>query len=210
MNACSVCQLPVVELDGQFENLQAYDAETGHPAAALAGECHSRCLVASAHGHAWSGWRLGSYARRGYRRQAEQDGWTVLVHQRQPALVAVHETGCSVAAERRAARAAETVVESGILVAVDEPFSLSLDNALLMADLKSRLRGEGRYPILDLLHALGVIDRMHWPQALANAAFVFDPALLEDWRSTAVAMQARYAKLVPAAAVAVWNRLAKD
>lgn len=47
MNSCTVCHLPVLELDGQFKNLDSYYIESEDPAAGLAGECHSCCIASS-------------------------------------------------------------------------------------------------------------------------------------------------------------------
>jgi hypothetical protein len=50
--SCSICKLPVLELEGQFEILQGYYAESDvdHPAIEIAGWCHSPCLSSSEHG----------------------------------------------------------------------------------------------------------------------------------------------------------------
>ena len=91
MNSCSLCQLPVLELQGQFENLEAYYAEPQHAAAALVGECHSSCIAENIHGRIWHDWRVRGYStQRGYRIAGEPDGWTVLVHKRHPELFAFH------------------------------------------------------------------------------------------------------------------------
>src|SRR5262245_54584477 len=124
MNSCTICGFPVLELDGQFENLEPYYAESDHPAAELIGECHSSCISNSEYGQTWYEWRIRGYVTgRGYRVAGEIDGWSVLVHSRLAELFALHIDGCSVGAERSRTRKSEKTIDSGVLVRVDEEFN---------------------------------------------------------------------------------------
>lgn len=208
MNSCTICQLPVLELDGQFENLEPYYAESGHPAADLAGECHSYCVAGSAYGRVWYEWRVRNYTTtRGYRVAAEQDGWTVLLHKRHPEFLAFHASGISIGAERPAQRGREKIVDGGIVVAIDEEFNFASDDPEVTSELKSHLKKEHRYSILAMLSVLGVADRIQWPQALDNAFFVLDAKLQREWTHTALAMRAQYGKFLPTPVVPFWQNL---
>jgi len=206
--ACTICRLPVLELDGQFENLEPYYITPGDPAAALAGECHSVCLEGSPHGPTWFRWRRDGYTSgRSYVIAAERDGWTVLRHQRLRELLAFHELGTSVGAERRAGQKKAAPWKEGVLLEVDEQFNLALDDDDVIAEIKAGLRDAGRFPIGRLLDALGIADKMRWSEVLSPAVFVHDHALEEDWMAGAVSMRARYSKYLPPVVAEVWRAL---
>ena len=208
MNSCTLCQLPVLELDGQFENLEPYYVEPNHPAAELAGECHSSCIASSEYGSTWHAWRVHNYSTgRGYRVVAEQDGWTVLVHARHPELLAFHIDGSSVGGERASKNGDGKAVDGGVLVSVDEEFTLRCDDVALVDELKVQLKRDGRYPIARMLDALGISDRVRWPQALDGATFVLDKKLQGEWTRNAIGMSARYAKYLPDPVVPFWKKL---
>lgn len=206
MNVCSICQLPVLELDGQFENLEPYYAETDHPAAELVGECHSSCISTHEFGHIWYEWRVRNYSTgRGYRVATEQDDWSVLVHPRHAGFLAFHTSGFSVISEPRA-KSGDTIAaaDGGLLIPINEEFNLRLDNSEIVDDLKSTLMRDKEYPIPKLLSMLGA-DRIKWPQALNGAVFVLDKKLQHEWTSTALAMRARYRQFLPAPIVPFWK-----
>jgi hypothetical protein len=215
MTSCSVCGLPVLELDGQFEFLQPYFTEEfDHPAFKLAGECHSTCLVRSEHGHTWSEWRVRHFSTvRGYRLVAEQGGWSVLVHARLRELLAFHVDGSSVGGERPGKHAgmvvgAGRVVEGGVLVPVEqEEFNLSYQDVAVIDELQAHLASEGKYPISRVLEALGIAGLLRWPQALEGGMFVFAKSLKREWGRTDIAMRMRYATFLPDPVVSFWKQL---
>jgi hypothetical protein len=209
VNSCSICHLPVLEIDGQFENLEPYYADPDHEAAELGGECHSSCISANEHGRTWYEWRVRSYSTgRGYRLVAEEEGWSVLIHTRHPGLLAFHASGFSVASEPPSRSGHGTPTDGGMLVpVVDQEFNLRLDDVDIVATVKAGLKQQGHYPILSMLSLLGIADRIKWPQALENAAFVFDKKLQRDWGDTDLAMRARYHKFLPELVVPFWKSL---
>lgn len=209
MNSCSICKLPVLEIDGQFENLEPYYAEPEHEAAELVGECHSSCISAHEHGRTWYEWRARSYSTgRGYRLVAEQDGWSVLLHTRHPGLLAFHISGFSVASAPPSRTGHGTAIDGGVLVpVVDQEFNIRLDDVDIVAIVQSGLKQQGRYSIQSMLSLLGIADRIKWPQALTNAAFVLDKKLQRDWGSTDLAMRASYHKFLPTLVVPFWKSL---
>jgi len=209
MNACSICDLPVLELDGQFENLEPYYAEPDHPAATLAGECHSTCIASHEHGRIWFEWKVRNYSTgRGYRLAAQEDEWSILIHTRHPGLIAFHVSGFSVTSEPPSRNGHGTPTDGGVLVpVVEKEFNLRLDDVEISATVKAGLRQQGQYSILSMLNMLGIADRIKWPQALENSAFVFDKKQQREWGSTDLAMRARYHKFLPALIVPFWKRL---
>jgi hypothetical protein len=216
MTSCSICGLPVLELDGQFECLQPYFTEDfDHPAVKLAGECHSTCLVRSEHGRTWTEWRVRHFSTgRGYRLVGEQGGWSVLVHPRLRGLLAFNVDGSSVGGERPGKHAgmvvgAGRVVEGGVLVPFDEEFNIAYHDVAVIDELKTQLAGEGKYPISRMLEALGIAGLVRWPQALEGARFVFDKRLEREWKGTrtGVGMRARYATFLPNPVVSFWKEL---
>jgi hypothetical protein len=69
MPSCELCQLPVLELEGQFELLQPYYAPSDEDSAsAIVGTCHTTCLAASPHHTKWVEWTVAGFLRRGYER----------------------------------------------------------------------------------------------------------------------------------------------
>jgi len=90
---------------------------------------------------------------------------------------------------------------------VEQEFNLRFDDVDIIATVKAELLQQGQYSILSMLSLLGIADRMKWPQALENAAFVFDKKLQRDWGSTDLAMRARYHKFLPALVVPFWKSL---
>lgn len=215
MNSCSICRLPVLELEGLFEALQPYFTEEfDHPAFKLAGECHSTCLVRSEHGHTWSEWRVRHFSTvRTYRLIAEQGGWSVLVHPRYPQLLAFHVDGSSVGGERPGRFAgrvvgAGRVVEGGMLVPLEhEEYNLSYQDVAFIDELQTHLASEGKYPISRVLEALGIAGLLMWPQALEGGMFVFAKSLKRGWGRTHVAMRARYSTFLPDPVVSFWKQL---
>jgi hypothetical protein len=179
LDSCSLCGLPVLELDGQFEHLEPYFApdftfDAGHPAAKVAGECHSTCLARSEHGQTWSEWRVRHFSTvRGYRLVAEQGGWSVLVLARRQELLAFHVDGSSAAGERPAKHPGSRVVEGGVLVPVEEEWNLAHPDVAVIGELQAHLASEGEYPISRVLDALGIAGLLRWPQALEGAMFMF-------------------------------------
>lgn len=208
MNSCTICQRPVLELDGQFENLEPYYAESEHPAADLAGECHSWCVASNAYGRVWHEWRVRNYTTiRGYRIAGVEDGWTVLLHRRHAELLAFHTSGFSVGAERSKQPGREKKITGGVLLAVDEEFNLALNDSQLIDDLKVHLKKDRRYSLMAVLSALGIADRIQWPQALDDGFFVFDAKLQREWTDMALSMRAQYFKFLPTAVAEHWKNL---
>jgi hypothetical protein len=215
MTSCSICGLPVLELDGQFECLQPYFTEDfDHPAVKLAGECHSTCLVRSEHGRTWTEWRVRHFSTgRGYRLVGEQGGWSVLVHPRLRGLLAFNVDGSSVGGERPGKHAgmvvgAGRVVEGGVLVPVEqEEFNLSYQDVAVIDELQAHLASEGKYPISRVLEALGIAGLLRWPQALEGGMFVFAKSLKREWGRTDIAMRMRYATFLPDPVVSFWKQL---
>ena len=214
LHACSICRLPVLELEGQFEFLQPYFTEEfDHPAFELAGECHSTCLARNEHGRTWSEWRVRHFSTgRGYRLVGERGGWSVLVHPRFPEFLAFHVDGSSASGERPGKDrgrivGAGRIVEGKVLVPFEEEFNLAYDDVALIGELQTQLARDGKYPVVRVLEALGIAGLVRWPQALEGAVFVFQKSLKREWGRRAVAMRVRYANFLPDPVVPFWKQL---
>src|SRR5512143_1364321 len=76
---CKGCGLPVLEIAGQFENLDSYFIEGGQPDPATSGEWHTVCLIASPIGATLNAARLRNYREvRHYETVAELPEWTII------------------------------------------------------------------------------------------------------------------------------------
>ena len=58
-----------------------------------------------------------------------------------------------------------------------------------------------------MLNALGIADRIQWPQALDEAFFVFGAEVPREWADTALAMRAQYQQFLPTVVAEFWKNL---
>lgn len=209
--SCSICSLPVLELEGQFKILQPYFAPIGdeHPAIAIAGWCHSTCLTKSEYGPKWYEWQLQHFLTRGYERAGDVDGWSVLQLSRTRDLLALRVDGTSVGASRKVGGHAGVRCDDGLCIPLNEEYNLELDDEVIIGGIKGHLQRDGEYPIIELCRDLRIDDKLRWPQALEKGIFRFDKKLTRHWERFAVSMRAIYHSFLPEAIVPFWRQLGR-
>ncbi|HWO24388.1 MAG TPA: hypothetical protein VNO30_36840 [Kofleriaceae bacterium] len=199
LSRCVACDLPVLELEGQFTKLDSFFIQQGAPPPETAGWWHARCLAGSAAAPAWYAARLRSYRdMRRFEPIAEPAGWTVLRSPQRDKVLALAQSGELLelsAYPRKQGRA----VDGGVIVPhVDEEFHLELEDAAIIDTIKVELAASGTYPLSAVLAALGIADRVVHPEALERGAFHRVRSLEEHWGPHAVSARVEYGVFIPA------------
>jgi hypothetical protein len=164
---CVGCSLPVLEIAGQFENLDSYFIENGQPDPATAGEWHTVCLIASPMGVTWNEARLRNYRSvRQYETVAELPEWTVIRRAGGGAL-AFGRTGKLLALGDLGSKKKSRHVPGGrVFPHIDEGYNLDVKDASVVAAIRDGFAANGAFSLLSLFDLLGIRDRIWHPEAL--------------------------------------------
>jgi hypothetical protein len=197
LSKCKSCGLPVLELEGQFEKLDSFFLTEDMPAE-TAGMWHSRCLVETDAeiAKAWYVARLSNFRDvRRYEEIATLERWTVVQHARTRETIAFGLDGRSlglsfVGKPRRATGGA-------VYRIVEEKHNLDLDDESVVASVQQGLSNDGTYPVLALIEALGLSERIVHPEALDRGALHFERALTRHWGKHFVSARMEYGVFVP-------------
>jgi hypothetical protein len=196
----------VLELDGQFEILQPYYAESDDPALEIAGWVHVLCLASSPFRGTWVQWRIGHFTEaRGYEIVDDRDGWTILHDRRRGEIVAFHVDGATVDAARAEGQAGRC--DGGGYLWVERDSHLTIDDPAFVAAIQLELRAKQRVPLARVVDQLGIRDRLYWPAVLDSGEYVFSRQLRRDWGVRSFSARVRYQKFLPDPVLAVWNTL---
>jgi len=202
---CKLCNLPVLELEGQFESLSPYiDGSQDNPAAfALVGEIHTKCLIASPYGPQWHTWHLQHFKVRGYKTLGVAEGWTVLGTPRTRDRFALHEHGASVGLERTQTlgRARDGFARARV-IATDT--HITIQDREYVAGVQARLAKEKEIPLAVLVDHFGIRDKLLWPDVLETARWVFSRRLRRDWEEAQVSAEWHYDIGIPEVVVEIW------
>lgn len=168
---CIGCGLPVLELAGQFENLDSYFIEAGQPDPATAGEWHTVCLVASPFGSAWNAARLRNYREvRGYATVAELADWTIVRRGTTGGCVAFGRVGKLLAlAELGSKKKSRRAAGGRVFPVVDEGYNLDVKDREVVDGIRERFAATGSVPLLFVCELLGIRERIWHPEALDRA-----------------------------------------
>lgn len=194
-NGCGAC---VLEVDGQFENLDSFYLDQDGPPEESAGEWHTSCLLASPYGSAWHDARLKNHTMvRGYQLIASTQEWSVIRHPRTEEVLALSRKGSFLALTYASGRARK--VEGGSIypVSVDE-YNLELEDEDVVRTMQEALTSAKTFPVLALFEALGLADRLHHPEALEGSLIHFSRPLQRYWSDHFVSARWDHGVYVPA------------
>lgn len=203
---CEVCARPVLELEGQFEILQPYYAESEDPAFKLAGWVHTLCLASSSLGASWARWRTQHFSgARGYEVASEAEGWIVLQDRRRRALIAFHTDGASVAAEH--GNATIMPCPGGGCMSVERDAHIAFSDREFVAGIQQELTTARSVPLSRVVDKLEIRDKLQWPAVLESGEYRFSRQLQGDWSPRSFAARVHYRKFLPEVVLSVWNTL---
>jgi hypothetical protein len=193
---CTLCQLPVVEAEGQFQKLDSYYLDEDGPLDDSVGYWHTSCLTSSPYGAAWHDLRLKNHtAVRGYQIVERTNEWSVIRHPRTGEQLALSTKGDFLSLEfpRRIRHAAQ-----GSIYLVEEPeYNLHLEDAAIIQAIQESLKSTGTFPVLALFEALEIADRVSHPEALEGSLIHFSRPLVRNWAKHSVAARWEYGVFIP-------------
>jgi hypothetical protein len=196
---CPSCGLQVLELEGQFSILDSLYINDGSPPPETSGWWHARCLAESDVAPLWYEARLRNFRDvRRYQPVAEYARWTVLREPNRGKLLAFGRGGEILSLSRGHRKQARAVDGGRIYPKTEEMFHLEFDDLDLAQTIQERLVNAGSYPLLDVLNAIGISDKLVHPEALERGVFRFDKGLQRDWDKRSVSAGAEYGVFVPA------------
>jgi hypothetical protein len=196
---CPSCGLRVLELEGQFSILDSLYINDGSPPPETSGWWHARCLAESDVAPLWYEARLRNFRDvRGYQPVAEYARWTVLREPNRSKLLAFGRGGEILNLSRGHRKKARAADGGRIYPKTEEMFHLEFDDLDLAQTIQERLMNAGSYPLLDVLNAIGISDKLVHPEALDRGVFRFDKGLQRDWDKRSVSAGAEYGVFVPA------------
>ncbi|MEZ4399956.1 MAG: hypothetical protein R3B06_08055 [Kofleriaceae bacterium] len=180
-SVCTGCQRPVLELSGQFENLDSYYIEHGVPRSDTAGCWHTTCLTQSPYGSVWSDARIRNFTTvRGYAIEATTSEWTVLAEGRTESLVAFSRHGEFL--DLCVGNKPHAPVPGGARYDRIVPqYNLHLTDRRIIAEIQTSLESKGRHPLPALFSALDIVDRVAHPEVMTEACLLLDEELREEW-----------------------------
>jgi hypothetical protein len=196
---CPSCGLRVLELEGQFSLLNSFYINNDSPPAETAGWWHARCLAESDVATLWYEARLRNFRDvRRYQTVAEYAQWTVMQEPNRKKLLALGRRG-QVLSLSRGRRKRVRVTDGGCIYSkTEEMFHFELGDVDLVHSIQEQLLSYGRYPLLDVLNAVGIADKLIHHEALEHGAFLFDKQLYQDWNIRSTSAGVEYGVFVPA------------
>ncbi len=193
---CLGCGRFVVSLLGQIERLDSYLLEPGGPPAETAGHWHSQCLVASPVGGAWAAARMRNLVDvRGYGVVERTGSWCVLEDPRDGARMGLSDQGPLLVLPPATALA-HRAWGSGYRERNAE-YNLHLPMPDLIAAMQAALVRDGACPMAMVFDRFELWSCLQHPEALADARFVYDEELREEWGAEWLCAGAEYDLVVP-------------
>jgi hypothetical protein len=198
LQRCPSCELPVLELEGQFEILDSLYTHNGFPPPETSGWWHAPCLATSGAGSVWYEAHLRNFRDvRRYQSVAELLNWTVVREPNRGKLLALGRNGELLDLSRGKRKSARAVDGGCIYPKVEEMFHLELDDMELVQAIQSGLLDTGSFPLLEVLKGLGIGDRIVHPEALEQGSLRLDEELQRGWDMRFVSARAEYGVFVP-------------
>jgi hypothetical protein len=179
---CVGCGLPVLELEGQFERVDA-------------AFWHTACLIQSPLGADVYAARLVEFtSARHYTVERELDNWTVITHARGDK-VALGKTGESLSLSNLGSKKKSRKADGGrVFPKTDEGYNLDLKDAGVIDTVRAGFASEGAFPLISLFELLGLAEHVHHPAALERAMI---SAIRETTTRHFITMKIEYGVFVP-------------
>lgn len=179
---CVGCGLPVLELEGQFERVDA-------------AFWHTACLIQSPLGADVYAARLRDLVdERHYTIERELERWTIVVHARGDK-VALGKTGDRISLSNLGSKKKSRKADGGrVFPKTDEGYNLDLKDASVIDTVRAGFASEGAFPLLSLFELLGIADRVHHPAALERAMI---SSIRETTTRHFITMKIEYGVFVP-------------
>jgi hypothetical protein len=199
---CVVCGLPVLELKGEYANLDSFYIQDDGPPADTAGQWHALCLAKSSVARSWHDVRVNNFRDvRGYVLLARLPSWTLLEHSRTREVLAFGHDGrllnLSLGGKSKARKVAGGAVYPVELPEYHLRLEQSSENAALIASIQEALSAKKEYPLPLLVDALSINDRIMHPVALERGRLLFERRLRRSWESDTVSVVIEYGVFVP-------------
>ncbi len=193
---CPGCGKFALSLFGQIERLDSYLLEPGGPPAESAGHWHSACLVASSVGGAWAAARKRNLVDvRAYAVVGHVGAWCVLEDLRDGARMGLSDQGPLLVLPPATAVASRTW-GTGYRERKGE-YNLHLPVPDLIAAIQTTLERDGVCSMAVMFDRLALWPCLQHAEALADARFVYDEELREEWRAEWLSAGAEYNVVVP-------------
>jgi hypothetical protein len=211
---CFLCGNIVLGIKGQDAVLQPYYLqEEGRSvvAADLYGPCHLSCLVTSQWGGFWAERRIKHIEGvLGLPRVFDHGELVAFGNARHQEAIIVRSDGVEFQVSFGSAATA-LQISGGYLVPVRDEWYLHLPaHASLVKTIQEALLKEGSYALHHLMIALGLADRLLFPEALERAELqIRNPnskktrRLIQSWSDTFVSARAFYSSFIPDAVMGV-------
>jgi hypothetical protein len=179
---CVGCGLPVLELEGQFERVDA-------------AFWHTACLIQSPLGRDVYAARLHDLVdTRKYAVEHELESWTVVVHARGDKL-ALGKTGELLSLSNLGSKKKSRKADGGrVFPKIDEGYNLDLKDGGVIDTVRAGFASEGAFPLLSLFELLGLAEHVHHPAALERAMI---SAIRETTSRHFITMKIEYGVFVP-------------
>lgn len=193
---CTYCQLPVLEIEGQFGKLDSYYLSGGESFADSVGYWHTSCLTTSPYGQSWHDVRLKNFtAVRNYQLVASVNEWSVIRHPRTAEHLALSTNGDFLSLMLPGGRI-RRVAQGSIYRVVEPEYNLHLEDPSIIKTVQEALTAAKTFPVLALFEALGISERVFHPEALEGSMIHLSRALVRDWEETTVAARWEYGVFV--------------
>jgi hypothetical protein len=179
-SSCKGCSKPVLEIKGQFESFDSYFLDDDGPLMESVGEWHSTCFSANPNGPGWRDVQLKNFIEvRGHRLIASTERWSVIESPRTLDRFALSSQGGSVYRHE------------------DREYNLELEDLDVIRVVQDSLLSVKTFPILSLVEALGITDRLHHPEALEGGLLHYERAFQREWSDDFVVARWEYGVFIP-------------
>jgi hypothetical protein len=196
---CFICKRPVLELTGQFGNLDTYflnEDDLAYQEGAF-GCCHTHCLSTSSWGRFWSQRRILHFTQvMGFQKLYSNDSFTIICNPCTNDKLVLRDDGVSFTVKDSLFKNKKECSE-GILIPILEEMNLEFDNPELTHNIRNQLIKTKSFPLNHLIQALDLNDYMLYPNAIMDGALIFNESLQREWIGNWVSADVSYHQFIP-------------